>query len=149
MVDSEVAMARTAVRVGALLAVPTVALAWLLRGPAAGLTALGAVLFVTGLFWLNGHSLAWAGRRGPTVLQAVALGGFFLRLVTYAALIVLLRPIEAIDGHVLAISTAVTTIIVLAVEVRFVLRHGEFWFVQPTPIGAGAPGLATDGKDRA
>lgn len=148
MVDSEVTMARTAVRVGAVLVVPVVAVAFAVRGLAGGLTALGAVVGVVGLFYLNGRTLGWAGDRGPAVLQAVALGGFFLRLVAYAALIVLLRPVEAIDGPVLAISTAVTMIIVLAYEVRLVTRHTEFWFVQPAVQRVGAPRPA-DGKERA
>lgn len=140
MVDNEVTMARAAVRVGAAVAVPVVGLSWLLRGPQGGLTALGAVLLVVGTFYVTGRTLHWAGNISPTVLQAVALGGFFVRLVLYAALIVLLRPVEAIDGHVLAISTAVTLVVVLAYEVRLVLRHAEFWWVLPEarrPAGGG------------
>ncbi len=147
MVDSEVTMARTALRVGAVVVVPAVAIAWLVRDISGGLTALGAVVLVVGLFYVNGRSLGWAGERGPAVLQAVALGGFFLRLVTYAILIAVLRPVEAVDGHVLAITAALTTIIVLAFEVRLVTQHAEFWFVQ-TGADAATPRLAV-GKEHA
>jgi ATP synthase protein I len=150
---NEVAMARAAVRVGALTAVPVVAVAGLVRGTAGALTALAAVAFVTGLFYVTGRSLAWAASKSVTALQAMALGGFFVRLVLYAVLIVVLRPVEAIDGPVLAIATAVTMIVVLAFEVRFVLRHSELWWVD-----ADAPAMPKrrsllfaqlDGKERA
>lgn len=136
MVDNEVTMARAAVRIGAVVAVPVVGLSWALRGTGGGLTALGAVVLVVGTFYVTGRSLHWAGNISPVALQAVALGGFFLRLVLYALLIVLLRPVEAVDGPVLAISTAVTLVVVLAYEVRLVLRHAEFWWVLPD---AGKP----------
>lgn len=136
MGDNEVTMARAAVRVGSAVAVPLVLAAGLLRGTASALTALGAVLVVVGSFYVTGRSLAWAARLGVVALQAVALGGFLLRLMLYALAIVLLGPVEAIDGPVLAISTVVAMVTVLAYEVRLVLRHQEFWWL-------------TDGKGRA
>lgn len=148
MVDNEVTMARAAVRVGAAVAVPVVGVSWLLRGVDGGLTALGAVLLVVGTFYVTGRTLHWAGNISPTVLQAVALGGFFIRLVLYAALIVLLRPVEAVDGPVLAISTAVTLVVVLAAEVRLVLRHAEFWWVLPE-AGPRRDRRPSDRKERA
>lgn len=129
MPHNEVTMARAAVRVGVPLALVVTGLAWAIRGPAGGLTALGAVALVVGNFTLTGHSLGWAARFGPTAIQAVALGGFLVRLVAYAVLIVVLRPVEAIDGPVLAISTAAAMVVVLAYEVRLVLRHTELWWL--------------------
>jgi hypothetical protein len=140
--DNELTMARAALRVGAVVTAPVVLVALLLRGVPAGLTALGAVALVVGNFYVTGRSLAWAARIGPVALQATALGGFMVRLVVYAAAIVLLRPVEAIDGPVLAISAAVAMVVVLAYEVRLVSSHRELWFVD-----AGV--RPVDGKERA
>lgn len=129
MADAEVLLARAAARAGGVFAVPAVGLAWLLRGTAGALSALGAVVLVVGVLALTARSLAWAAAHGPVALQATALGGFMLRLVIYAGAIVALRPVEAIDGPVLAITVASTTIVVLATEVRFALRNSQIWWV--------------------
>lgn len=146
MVDSEVTMARAAVRVGLVLTIPVVGLAWLLRGQSGGLTALGAVVLVIGTFALTGHSMAWAARIGPVALQAVALGGFMLRLMLYAIGIVVLGPVDAVDGPVLAITVAVAMVVLLAYEVRLVLQHREFWWVTTADAPTATAGIA--GKDR-
>lgn len=129
-VADEAAMVAHAVRVGGILVVPVVVVAWLARGTAGGLTALGAVAFVIATFAVTGRSLQWAADRGPTTLLATALGGFFVRLVLYAIAIALLRPVEAIDGPVLALSAAAAIVVVLAAETRLALRHGELWWVR-------------------
>lgn len=128
-------MASAALRIGAVVAVPVVVTAWMLRGDAAGLTALGAVLLVVGNFAATGWSLDWAGRHGLAMLQGVALGGFLLRLIMYAIGIVLLTPVEAIDGPVLAVSVAVTTIVLLATEVWLLSHRAELWWVHPAAEG--------------
>lgn len=122
-------MVRAALIVGLVVSVVAVVVAGLISGVAGALTAFGAVAFVTAVFAVTGLSLAWAAPRGPTTLQAVALGGFFVRLVLYAALILALRPIEAIDGPVLAISAAAAMVAILAWETRLVLTHREFWHI--------------------
>ncbi len=127
--DNELTMARAALRVGVIVAVPVVLAAAALRGTAAGVTALAAVAVVVANFYVTGRSLSWAAKIGPAALQATALGGFLVRLVIYAGAIVLLRPVEAIDGPVLAISAAVAMVVVLAYEVRLVTSHRELWFV--------------------
>ena len=113
---------------------------------AGALTAAGAVAFVTAVFAVTGRSLGWAADRGPTTMQAVALGGFFLRLVVYAAMIVVLRPVEAINGTVLAASAGAAMVVILALETRLVLVHREFRFVDAS--ARPAPVLA-DRKERA
>ncbi len=122
-------MARAALRVGVVLAILAVIIAGTFRGLPGALTALGAVVLVVGQFAITGRSLAWAAKFGPTAVQATALGGFGLRLMIYAGLIIALRPVEAIDGPVLAITTAASLILLLAYEVRLVMTHSEMWFV--------------------
>jgi len=146
VIDNEATMAREAARIGAWLLVPVVGVAGLVRGPAGALTALGALVMVVGSFWVTGHSLARAGRVSPLALQATALGGFFLRLVLYAGLIVVLRPIEAVDGPVLAIATAVSLVVLLSAEVRMVTRNGELWWLtlpsDETKLSSGSTAVA-------
>ena len=150
-------MAQTALKLGLPMAVVAVAVAVPLRGWDGGLTALGAVVVVIGSFYVTGRSLAWAAPKSLAVLQGVALGGLFLRLVLYALLIVLLRGVEAVDGPVLAITAAVAMVFLLAYETRFVLRTSQLWWLNdPVPgdvstasVGTGAAGsLLGHGKDR-
>lgn len=122
-------MVSLALRVGAAVAVVAGITAGVLTDLAGALTAVGAVAFVAAVFAVTGRSLAWAADRGPTATQAVALGGFFVRLVLYAALIVVLRPVQAINGTVLAASAGAAMVVILALETRLVLAHREFWFV--------------------
>ncbi len=145
-------MARAALGVGACLAVPVVGIAWLVRDLAGALTALGALAIVIGQFWVTGRSLAWAAGKGPVAVQATALGGFFLRLVFYAVLILALRPVEAVDGPVLAIVTAVSLVILLTWEVRLVMRHSEMWFIDADQRPTSTPKILAStlsGKDSA
>lgn len=145
MVDNEVAMTRAGARVSVLVGAVLVVGAGALRGLPGAATALGAAVLVGGNFVLTGRSLAWAARRSPTVLQAVALGGFFVRLVVYAVGTVLLRDVEAVDGPVLAASVVAATVVLLAYEARLALRHQQLWWVV-TPVAAGTP---TNRKERA
>jgi hypothetical protein len=146
--ETELSMARAALRVGALLALPLVVGALVLRGTAGAVTALGAVAFVSLNFYATGRSLRWAAQQGPVVLQAVALGGFLARLGLYGVMLVLLRPVEAIDGPVLAISAAIALIVVLAFEVRLVTADPRIWFVDVSARSA-APLLDTNARSAA
>lgn len=142
-------MARAALGVGAALSVPVVGIAWLVRDLPGALTALGALVIVIGQFVLTARSLAWAAKKGPVAVQATALGGFGLRLMFYAGLILALRPVEAIDGPVLAIVTAVSLVILLAWEVRLVMRHSEMWFIDADARPLRTHTSTLSGKDRA
>ncbi|MFT5222558.1 MAG: hypothetical protein ACI867_000862 [Glaciecola sp.] len=122
-------MARAALGVGAVLSIPVVGIAFVVRDLSGALTALGALVIVIGQFVLTARSLAWAAKKGPVAVQATALGGFGLRLMFYAILILSLRGVEAIDGQVLAIVTALSLIVLLSYEVRLVMGHAEMWFI--------------------
>ncbi len=123
-------MARGALRAGAVLLPVAAVLALGLRGVAGAVTAAGTVLFISLIFAGSGYLQAWAARQGLATLQLAALGGFGVRLALYATLIVALSPVEAIDGHVLAITGAATIIALLAYEVRLAMTHPEFWWVR-------------------
>lgn len=143
-VASELMMARASLRVGLPLALGSLAIVYPWRGAASAATALGAVALVVGNFYLTGRSLAWAAKKSLAVLQGVALGGLLARLVLYAVLIVVLDPVEAIDGPVLAVTTAIATVVLLTYETRFVLATSQLWWLDPRAAGS-APARAVVG----
>lgn len=126
---AEFAMARAAARVVVPAAVPATAIAWAVRGARGGLTALAAVAFVAVWFGLSGLSLGWAARRSLALLQAVALGGFALRVGALGIAMVALAPVAAIDGPVLAITVGAGVVLLLTYEVWYVLRRADLWWV--------------------
>jgi hypothetical protein len=133
----ELRIAASAVRFVAVLAVPLLGAGWLAAGRGGLLGAGIAVALVAGMFAMSASLLSFAARLGPSALMAAALGGFALRLMIYALLIVLLRPVEAIHGPTLAVSAAVLLVATLTWEARYVSRTpGFFWVDASTP----APG---------
>lgn len=142
MLDPYPRMLRAARIVGLALALVCVPGAWLLRGTAGAGTALGVLLVVVGGFLVTGRSLRWAGQRGPTTVQAVALGGTLLKLCLYGLLIVALAPLGVIDRPTLAVTAPLSLTILLVVETRLVVTNPEFRMLHSTPA------WARDGKDR-
>lgn len=142
MIDPYPRMLSAAWRVGVVLGVITVPAAALLRGARGAWTAVGVLLVVVGGFLLTGLSLRWAGRRGPTSVQAVALGGVVLKLSLYALLIVTLAPLGVIDRPTLGVTAPVALATLLVVEARLVMTNPEFRMLHSTPS------WARDGKDR-
>ena len=137
----ELRLARSAALLLLALSIPTIAVAWLLAGTGGALGATIGAAVVIGMFLMTGSMMSWAARISPTAMLAAALGGYLLRLMIYAGLIVLLRPVEAIHDASLAISAAVLLVIALAWEVRLVSRQPSLFWVDPkapTPRSAGA-----------
>ena len=131
-------MARSALMVILALAVPVIAVATALAGPGGALGASIGAAVVAGMFLMSGALLSWSARIGPEAMFAAALGGYLLRLMIYALLIVLLRPVEAISGTSLALSAAVLMIAALAWEVRVVSRDPRaLWLSPPGPPRGG------------
>ncbi|CAN5168753.1 hypothetical protein BH20ACT9_BH20ACT9_08700 [soil metagenome] len=136
--DVELRLARSAVVFVTLLAVPVVGVAALVAGGGGALGAAIGAAVVVGMFAMSGATLSWAARLGPTALMGAALGGYLLRLMIYALLIVLLRPVEAIHGPSLAVSAAVLLVAALVWEVRTVSRlPGLFWVQTGNRPGQG------------
>lgn len=122
-------MARAALRAGSVLTLPAVLVADLTRGPEAGLTALAAIALVVGWFAIGSLPLGWAAGRSLEVFQAVALGGFVVRLFGFGLAMVALSPVKGIDGPVLALTVGLGTLILLTYEVVFVLSRPQLWWV--------------------
>ncbi len=123
-------MTRAALRFGAVALLPATALALWVRGPAGAVTTLGGVVLIVGWFALSGMSLAWAARRSLLLLQAVAIGGFAVRLAILAVIMLALAPVEALDAPVLAVTVSVGMVALLVHEIRFVLGRADLWWLR-------------------
>ena len=125
----ELRLARSAAGFLLVLGGPVIAGAFLAAGLAGALSAAIGAAVVIGMFLMAGALMSYAARVSPAALMAAVLGGYVLRLVIYALLIVLLRPVEWLSGPTLAISTAVLLVEVLMWEVRLVSRTPELFWV--------------------
>jgi hypothetical protein len=136
----ELRLARSAAIFLVVLGLPVIAIAGLLEGAAGAASAAIGATVVIGMFMMAGATMSWAARISPAALMGAVLGGYLVRLFIYAALIILLRPVEWINGPALAISTAVLLVAVLIWEVRIVSRNPKLFWVdasagQSTPRG--------------
>ena len=103
-------------------ALPAVVVAFvagsLLRDAQAGWSAAIGVAVVFANFTAHGLSLAWAGAISPTMVYAVALGGFVVRLGVVVATIVLLRQFAWFSMGAFLAGLVPTTIALLAAEMK-------------------------------
>lgn len=139
----ELRMARSAVTLVLALALPALVVSGLVAGAGGVLGAAIAAALIAVMFLSQAALLDRAARISPTAMMAAALGGFAVRLLGYALLIVLLRPVEAIHGPSLAVTAAVLLVASLAWEARHVSRSPGFFLVDASagrPAGPGAEG---------
>ena len=125
----ELRLARSAVGFLVVLGIPVIGVAALVGGTPGALSAGIGAAVVIGMFLMAGATMSWAARISPTALMGAVLGGYLVRLMVYALLIVVLRPVNWLDGPSLAISTAVLLVAVLAWEVRVASRNPSMFFV--------------------
>jgi hypothetical protein len=95
---------------------------------------------------MAGALMSWAARISPAALMGAVLGGYLVRLMIYAGLIVLLRPVEWLSGPSLAISTAILLVAVLVWEVRVVSRTPNLFWVDAR-AGSPASGAVVQNRD--
>jgi hypothetical protein len=126
----ELRIARSAAAAVLVLSVPVVGIAALAVGREGAIGAAVGAGVVLGMFVLAGGLVTLAAPFGPSAILAATLGGFALRLVLYAVLMVVLTPIEAIHGPSLAIAAAVLLLSALAWEARHVSRIPDFFWVR-------------------
>ena len=136
----ELRLARSAALFLVALSIPVLGVAALVKGSAGLASAAIGAAVVIGMFLMAGAMMSWAAKIGPAALMGAVLGGYLVRLMIYAALIMLLSPIEWLHGPTLAIATAVLLVAALAFEVRHVSRTPSlFWVNAPaastTPAG--------------
>lgn len=88
------------------------------RGWEAGLSAGIGVLVVLLNFVVHGRSLAWAGQISLTVLYAVALGGFILRLAAIVVIMFALDRLAFFSPLSFLLALVPATIVLLGFEMR-------------------------------
>lgn len=104
------------------LSVPVLAIAALagalLEGAGAAWSAAIGVAAVAVNFVGYASSVAWAARISPTLLMAVGLGGFIVRLATFTVALLLLDTLAWFSPVAFAAAFVPTTVALLVVEMR-------------------------------
>jgi ATP synthase protein I len=82
-------------------------------------------------FVANALSIAWAARISPMLVAAVALGGFFLRMVAIVVVLVLLNTLAWFSpvAFALAVVPATATLLVFEAKVLFGRMQGDLWSI--------------------
>lgn len=149
-----VVLLRAGLRVALPLAAVLVLGSFLLRGTAAGATALVSAVVLLVLHIGTAKAAAVAGRVSPHALQAVTMFGFLGRLAIYGVLIAVFNDVQGVDGPVLATTVVALTVAVLVAEARVAARYSKYWW-QPAEttddvlVGSRPGGHESDGKDPA
>jgi hypothetical protein len=90
-------------------------------------------------FAAHGLSLAWAATVSIPVLQAVALGGFALRMAAIVGALVVVDRTGVLSTAVFGVTAVVGTLALLALEARLVLRGlGSGLHIPAGPAAAAA-----------
>jgi hypothetical protein len=89
-----------------------------------------AVIVVTANFVGNAYSVSWGARIGPTVLMAVGLGGFMVRLATLTVALLLLDRLGWFSPLAFAAAFVPTTIALLAIEMKLLAgrMQADLWY---------------------
>jgi ATP synthase protein I len=111
------------------------ALGWLIAGGDAGASAAIGVAVVAANLVASALATAWAARISPVMLYAVALGGFFVRMVALVAVLLILDPTAWFSPVAFALSVVPTTIVLLTFEAKVLSGRAQadlWYFREPT-----------------
>jgi len=105
-----------------------------LGGSGAAWSAAIAVVIVTANFVANALSVAWAAHISPTILYAVAMGGFVVRLIVFTIALVLLNTLAWFSPLAFVLTLVPSTIGLLVVEARTLSGRlqADMWSFQGT-----------------
>lgn len=132
-------MVRRALAAGVLAAPAAFGAGAWIAGRDAGLSALLGVVVVTANFAAHGLSLAWAAGISVTAVQAVALGGFVVRMGVITGLVFALDRTAFFSPLVFAIAVVAGTLALLVYEVRLVQSGlGQRLEIPPDPAAVRA-----------
>ena len=132
-------MVRRAVSAGSLAAPVGFALGGAIAGWEGGLSALIAIVVVVCNFAAHGLSLAWAVGVSISVLQAVALGGFVVRMGIIVAALFALDRTSFFSPVIFGLTAVVSTAVLLGYEAKVALRGvGGSLEIPPEPAAAAA-----------
>lgn len=133
--EPELALRGTLVAV--IVAVPTIALAGVIRGGPGVAGAAVAALLVSGLFALSGVVLVCVQRWKPDSLPAASLAGAIARMAVYGVLLAALTGVEGIDRLSTVAATCLLLVATMTEEMRYAsTRPGFYWVRTPAPDGA-------------
>ena len=93
-------------------------IAALFGGPAAGWSAVIAIVIVYLNFVANALSIAWAATISPTLVSIVALGGYVVRLIIYTIALVLLNQLPWFSPVAFALALVPAIIALLIYETK-------------------------------
>ena len=105
-----------------------------LSGSGAAWSAVIAIVIVLANFVANALSVAWAAHVSPTMLYAVAIGGFIMRLIVFTIALVLLNTVSWFSPVAFALTLVPATIGLLVVEARALSGRiqADMWSFQGT-----------------
>jgi hypothetical protein len=126
-------------RRGLWVAPAIVALAALVWGGDGAWSALVAVAVVLVNLALAAISLSWAARRSLTLLMAVALGGFLVRMALVTVVMLAVRDQPWIDLVALGVTVVVTHLGLLFWELRYVSASLAYPALKPVHKEAVQP----------
>lgn len=135
-VEPERELVRRALPLIPPVAIVAFALGAVFGGADAGWSATIGVAVVAGNFVTSALSIAWAARISPTLVAAVALAGFFLRLVVLVVALVLLNTLAWFSPVAFALTVVPATIALLAFEARVLFgshMQAELWSFEARP----------------
>lgn len=116
----------------AVLAVPILVVAGVLRAVPGLLGAALGVALVVGLFGVTGVILVCVARLSPATLPAASLVGALVRMTAYGAILAMLSGVEGVDRASTAVATTLLLFATLLYEARFAARTPGFYWVRPS-----------------
>jgi uncharacterized membrane protein len=115
------------------LAPVVVLVAGLIWGADGAWSALIAVVIVVCNLVFAALGLAWAARRSPAAVMAVAMGGFIVRMAVVVTIVALIQDEPWVDLTALAVTILVTQLGLLAWESRYVSASLAYPSLKPSP----------------
>ena len=118
MVEPERELVRRALPFAPVAGIVAFGVGALVAGADAGWSALIGVAVVAANFVTYGLSVAWAARISPTILMAVGLGGFVVRLGVIVAILAGLNTLSWFSALAFLASVVPTTVLLLVFEMK-------------------------------
>ncbi len=133
MLEPERELVRRALPFAAPAAVVAFAAGALASGADAGWSAVAGIAVVAANFAAHGLSLAWAARISPTVLFAVGLGGFMVRLAVIVAIMAGLSTLAWFSPVAFLAAVVPATVLLLAFEMKVLSgrMQADLWRFPP------------------
>ncbi|MGH2676565.1 MAG: hypothetical protein ACRDKA_08075 [Actinomycetota bacterium] len=137
--SAERVMVRRAAAAGALAAPVALAAGLAADGTAGAWSALLAMALVVANFAAHGLSLSWAATISIPVLQAVALGGFVVRMAVFVGALFALDRAPFFRPAIFAVAAVASILSLLVYETRLAVRGlGAGLRIPPDPAAAAA-----------